>query len=73
MIKLPFRWKLFVQFVRTPYFIEEYWGNTFEKTSTVLEMLHEKYHDQPNIHIRTQYFIESNQDRICVFKYKEGE
>ena len=73
MIKLPFRWNLFIQLFRSPAVIEEYWSKTPKETDELIKRLKAKYADQPNVYVKAQYFIQNNQDRIMVFKHNHGE
>lgn len=71
MIKLPFRWVLFIQLFRSPHMVEDYWAKTVEEGELIRDALTVKYDEQEDMHVKSQYFIQNNQDRIAVFQYLE--
>lgn len=49
--------------------IEDHWSVGIEETKDLVQSLKEKYRDQSDIHVRSQYLIEANQEHVLVFRF----
>ena len=49
--------------------IEEHWSVGLQQTKDFVQSMKEKYSNQHDIHIRSTYFIEANQDHVIVFRF----
>ncbi len=69
MIKLPFRWRLFVSLIRTPRVLDEYWTNSKEESERLVKTLQAHYRLRgQDVRVRSQYMIQVNRDRVVVFE-----
>lgn len=49
--------------------VEEHWSVGIQETKNLVQTLKRKYQNQSDVHVRSQYMIEANQEHVIVFRF----